>query len=106
MATVTDLENAVRTVLNEGTGAGQQNWATTNKALLATCQGLANTAKTLAGALSIAISGGNGHKGLDQLAVMLEDLGANPGTVETSTLEAAVTSAVTAALKDMTLKVA
>jgi hypothetical protein len=38
MATQADLENAVRKVLNEGTAKGQQNWATTNQAILGTVQ--------------------------------------------------------------------
>jgi len=38
MATEADLENVVRRVLNEGTGAGQQNWAGTSKAILSTVQ--------------------------------------------------------------------
>ena len=38
MATPADLEASLRKVLNEGTGAGQQNWAGTNKAILAGVQ--------------------------------------------------------------------
>jgi hypothetical protein len=42
MATLDDLKNAVRAVLNEGTGQGQKNWAGTSKATLATVQGIQN----------------------------------------------------------------
>jgi hypothetical protein len=42
MATIDDLKNAVRAVLNEGTAQGQKNWAGTSKATLATAQGLVN----------------------------------------------------------------
>lgn len=78
MASTTDLENAVRKVLNEGTAAGQQNWAGTNKALLAVCQGLVNQNKALAAALQVAILGGSGHTGLDNLAT---DLGAETSAI-------------------------
>jgi hypothetical protein len=42
MATVTDLEKAVREVLNEGTAYGQTSWAGTSKATLAAIQHVAN----------------------------------------------------------------
>ena len=42
MATLDDLKRAVRDVLNEGTGAGQNTWAGTNKALLHTAQDAVN----------------------------------------------------------------
>jgi GH25 family lysozyme M1 (1,4-beta-N-acetylmuramidase) len=42
MATLADLETAVRKVLNEGTGKGQPNWAETEEATLATAQALVN----------------------------------------------------------------
>lgn len=42
MATETEVKNALRAVLNEGTGYGQSNWAGTCKTDLSTSQGLVN----------------------------------------------------------------
>lgn len=42
MATVTDLEQAVRKALNAGTGAGQSDWAGTSRATLGTIQDVVN----------------------------------------------------------------
>ena len=42
MATEKQLEDAVRKVLNEGTGKGQTNWARTNQAILAGVQQCVN----------------------------------------------------------------
>lgn len=43
MATLDDLKNAVRGVLNEGTGPGQTSWAGTNQAILGALQSLYNS---------------------------------------------------------------
>lgn len=42
MATITELETALRHVLNEGTARGQINWAGTSKATLAAIQHVTN----------------------------------------------------------------
>jgi len=97
MATVKDLQDAVRSVLNEGTGGGQKNWATTNQAMLSTIQGLTNQLKTVVGALNIVISGGNGHPGLQDLHDMLAAAAANPAQIDMAALETTVNTAIKAA---------
>lgn len=47
MASLTDLENVVRKVLNEGTGNGQSDWAGTSKATLGAAQATFNAASAL-----------------------------------------------------------
>ena len=42
MATLTELENTIRRVLNEGTARGQINWAGTSKATLGAIQHVTN----------------------------------------------------------------
>lgn len=51
MATLQDLETAVRAVLNEGTASGQIDWANTEKAILGTAQGLINDMNALSAAV-------------------------------------------------------
>lgn len=52
MATTEDLKTAVRAVLNEGTGAGQKNWAGTNQSILSTVQSIVNQNNALKGQVS------------------------------------------------------
>jgi hypothetical protein len=47
MATLDEVKDAVRGVLNEGTGEGQKSWAGTSKATLGTAQGLVNQVAAL-----------------------------------------------------------
>jgi hypothetical protein len=47
MASMEDVKSAVRSVLNEGTAQGQQNWAGTSKATLSGVQGLINSVNGL-----------------------------------------------------------
>jgi len=56
MATEADLARVVRAevvrALNEGTAQGQQNWASTNRAILSTCQTLFNRVNELRGQIA------------------------------------------------------
>jgi hypothetical protein len=51
MASVDDLKNALRQVLNEGTGKGQTSWADTNKAILSGVQDAHNQHNIIKGDL-------------------------------------------------------
>jgi len=56
MATEADLARVVRAeitnALNQGTAQGQQNWGSTNRAILAACQGLRNRPNEISGQIA------------------------------------------------------
>jgi hypothetical protein len=95
MASKDDLLAVVRQALNEGTGAGQKDWPSTSKAVLAGMQGLTNKVNTLVGASNIIISGGNGNPGLKQLADILNRIAADPVSIDEAGVQAAVKAAFT-----------
>lgn len=53
MATKDEIKQAMREVLNEGTGKGQKNWAGTSKEQLAVAQGNRNLLQKIADALKV-----------------------------------------------------
>jgi len=110
MATIADLENAVRKVLNEGTGQGQASWAATSAAGFAATQALPDrldrvdhvtqATKEAVDALHLTLTDGEVQAIAGAVAAKLSDL--PPATLTDGEVQA-IADAVAAKLIDIPL---
>lgn len=110
MATIADLENAVRKVLNEGAGQGQPSWATTSAAGFAATQSLPDrldrveqvtqATREAVDALHLTLTGPEVQAIADAVGARLADL--PPATLTEGEVQA-IADAVAAKLMDIPL---